>query len=48
MEIDVENLIEMFFKELETGKSFNNTQAEPSGGTITETIRMVRMKTLNT
>lgn len=47
MEIYIENLIEMLFNELETWKSFNNTQAEPSVGTITETIRMVRMETLS-
>ena len=39
MEIDVENLDEMFLNELATWQSFHNTQVEPSVGTITETIR---------
>ena len=39
MEMDVENLDEMLFNELETCKNHNNTQAEPLVGTIIDILR---------
>ena len=39
MEIDVENLDEMLFYELETCKSYNHTQAEPSVDTKIEIVQ---------